>query len=299
MIALAPSARPARHAVAVLVAACVALAGCSGGDDGTPATGDGPLPVRSITITPTPGPRGIFTSFIQQRFDEGSDRAQVRIVNNTDRTLRVRRVGLVWPGYDGGLQRAHTVVNPGATLDIRYLLPAPRCHVDAPAVQPVGVFTTPTGRVRRTMTDDGLRFLARIWQSSCNLERVRRTVRIAWGERWRDDDDAGPRLVGALELARSAGRDPVSVESLQGSVLFDLALAGERTLHRGARRAAVPVDVTPGRCDEHARSQSMQTFTFRLWVRVGRREPAVIVVSPGPRVQARWLAFLDRACEAA
>ena len=297
MTALAPPDRPARHAVAVLVAGCLALAGCSGGDGRGPSGDDGPLPVRSITITPTPGPRGIFTSFIQQRFDEGTDRAQVRIVNNTPRTLRVRRVGLVWPGYDGGLQRAGTVVAPGATLDIRYLLPAPRCDVDAAAVRPIGVFTTPAGRVRRTMTDDGLRFLARIWQGSCDLERVRRTVRVAWGERWRDH--TGPRLVGALELQRSSGRERVTVEGLQGSVLFDLHLAGERTLLPGARRAALPVVVTPGRCDEHARSQSMQTFTFRLWVRVGRRPPAVVVVSPGRPVQTRWLAFLDRACEAA
>lgn len=300
MNVLASLGRTAGHLVPVLVVGCLALTGCSGdGPERGGASADGPLPVRSITITPDPGPPGIFTSFIQQRFDEGSDRAQVRIVNHTGRTLRVRSVGFVWPGYDGGLQRADTVVGPGATLDIRYVLPPPRCGVDAPAVDPVGVFTTPSGRVRRTMTEDGLRFLTRIWRSSCDLERVRRTARIAWGDQWRDGGGAGPHLRGALVLERAAGREPVTVEDLQGSVLFDLALAGESTLAGSAERAAVPVWVTPGRCDQHARSQSMQTFTFRLWVRVGDRDPAVIVVSPGAAAQGRWLAFLDRACEAA
>jgi hypothetical protein len=56
------------------------------------------------------------------------------------------------------------------------------------------------------------------------------------------------------------------------------------------------VEVRPGRCDEHARSQSTQTFVWRFWVQVGERPPVSHIVRPDEPTQERLLAFLDWAC---
>jgi hypothetical protein len=90
----------------------------------------------------------------------------------------------------------------------------------------------------------------------------------------------------------------VVVDSVQGTVLFDLTLPrpGEG-LDEARPSAGVPLVVDPGRCDEHARSQASQPFAFRLWLRIGDEpDPLSVLAVPGRDAQRRLLRFLDLAC---
>ena len=122
---------------------------------------------------------------------------------------------------------------------------------------------------------------------------------VRFDDRWTEGEGTGLEGVmrGRLLLERRQGTEPVEVTQLEGSLLFELGLAGARTLEGDARRAAVPIEVRPGRCDEHGRSQATQTFIFRVWVSVGDSEPLVRNLVPTKRQQARMLAFVDHVCD--
>lgn len=270
------------------------------GDDETPSDGaaEPTEPATPASPTPTELPPGIHLSFIQQRFDEGTRRSQLRVVNNTGRTLHVDRLGVDWAGYPTGLQRADYDVPAGWTIDLRFVLPRPDCASAAGAAPAYAVITTPRqGRVRQPMPDDGMRYLDRLWQTTCNEQRVRRTAEIAFSGPWSEEGSGlSAVLHGRLLLTRQEGVDAVTVDQVQGSVLFELSLPGETVLAADADRVALPLDISPGRCDEHGRSQSTQTFLFRVWFRLGESDPLSVVVTPTGAQQVRLLAFLDRVC---
>lgn len=290
-----PLTRLLATALVSVVLAAVSTA-CTGDSDGQPAEPPGPghstFTLQSEPLTP-----GLRLSFIQQRIHEGSNHAQLRVVNHTDNTLVVRRIGLDWPGYPGGLHRSGETVQAQSTLDLHYWLTRPDCDVDATATPPVGIIVTDRGRFRRTMTPDGVRFLQRIWQAECTQVRFARTASIQLSEDWRPTSHGDePALRGALVLTRRTGADPVVVDEIRGSVLFDLSLAGATELPAGVRRAELPLVVDPGRCDEHARSGSTQTFLWTVWLRVGGGDQLALHLTPTTAQQARLLEFLDEAC---
>jgi hypothetical protein len=234
---------------------------------------------------------------VQQRFDEGTRKAGITLINRSDHAVRVRRVGLDWAGYPAPPQRFRYVVPAGLTVDLKYRLPDPDCdpaHLDA---TPHGVVVTRTGTIRRVLDDAGKRFLRRIWQLSCDQVLLRRTARIEYAGPWRERmDEQGAVLHGSLSLRRLDGRAPVSVTQIQGSPLFDLTVTTPNKLRPGQRRIAVPLKVvTGGRCDEHSRAAVTTPFTFRVWLRIDGR-PVTVIAEPDRRSQVRMYAFLDRAC---
>ncbi len=288
----------AARATGGLLSLLVLVTGCGGGGAERPRSA--PSSPRTITVTPVPLPRGVHLSFVQQRFDEGTRRAQVRVVNGTEHALQVRRVGVDWAGFPLRMHPAAYAVPGRQTVDLRYLLPAADCSpevVDAPMV---GVVETRARTLRRPMAAEGRRFLLRLWRTECNGRRVDRAVDLGYGARWTTQGRGQDAVLrGSLVLTRRGGAAPVTVDQVQGSVLFDLALAGttaERTLAETERRQEVPLEVSAGRCDEHARSQSTQSFLFRTWVRLGDDEPVAVAREPSRRLQSRLLDFLDFAC---
>lgn len=249
-------------------------------------------------------PPGVGLSFIQQRIDEGTRRSQVRVVNGTDHTLRVRSVGVDWAGFPGAAQRAPYRIFSKQTVDLRYLLPRAAC-ADAAGRAPIrGVVTTARNTVRRPMGEDGVRFLTRLWGTECATRRLDAALTVGYGEEWRQVERRGAQvLLGSLLLTRAPGaaqRQPVRVTQLDGSVLFDLALAGsrdQRVLAPGRRSVAVPIVLREGgRCDPHSGSQSTQTFLFRVFLRLGDAEQVARLIAPGPSLQRRLLGFRDRVC---
>jgi hypothetical protein len=287
------------RAVAGSTAALVLAAGCGpgGGDD----EGSTASRTRSISPVPAPSPSprtGIELSFVQQRFDEGTPRANVRVGNHTEDLLRVRSVGVDWPGFPGRPQRVDYDVPGGLTVDLRYVLPRPDCSARAGSAPAQAVVVTRRRTIRQPMPRDGMGFLTRIWRTTCNEQRIARAASVRFDDRWSEGEGTGMDGVmrGSLLLERRQGTEPVEVTQLEGSVLFELGLAGAGRLEGDARRVAVPIEVRPGRCDEHGRSQATQTFVFRVWVSVGDGEPLVLNLVPTRRQQARMLAFLDHVC---
>jgi hypothetical protein len=263
-----------RTRLVALLCAAVVLTGC----EGEPAP-DAAAPSYTPVTLPPPPP-GIAMSFVLQRIWEGTRRADVRILNNTTRALEVRRVGISWPGFPAGTQRRVARVGPGATLDLRYRLPAPDCRAD-PATPAVGVAVTAGRTVRRRVDEAGMRFLTRLWAAACAARKVRRLLDVSLLVPAPGRDEQS--LSATLRLLRRPGAPSPEVEltSVQGTVLFDLA-------------ASV---VGPGRCDEHARSQASQPYTFRFGLLIGDATvPASVVVLPNRSGRVRLLELLDRAC---
>jgi hypothetical protein len=279
-----------RTRLVALLCAAVVLTGC----EGEPAP-DAAAPSYTPVTLPPPPP-GIAMSFVQQRIWEGTRRADVRILNNTTRALEVRRVGISWPGFPAGTQRRVARVGPGATLDLRYRLPAPDCRAD-PATPAVGVAVAAGRTVRRRVDEAGMRFLTRLWTAACAARKVRRLLDVSLLVPAPGRDEQS--LSATLRLLRRPGAPSPEVEltSVQGTVLFDLAASGPTTLAPDSRRAELPIVVDPGRCDEHARSQASQPYTFRFGLLIGDATvPASVVVLPNRSGRVRLLEFLDRAC---
>ncbi len=272
--------------LAVLLAAC-------GGGSGTPQT----RPALT-SRPPAPAPRGIHLSFIQQRFDEGTPRANVRVQNATRRLLRVTSVGVDWPGFPGSPQRVDYPVAGGLTVDLRYVLPRPDCSARAAQAPAYAVAITRRRTIRRAMPRDGMGFLTRLWRTTCNEIHIARAVDIGFADRWEEDGRAGldAAMTAHLLVRRRAGASRVEVTEVDGSLLFDLQQTGSGVLPEGGDRVDVPVRVQPGRCDEHGRSQATQTFIFRVWVSVDGSEPLVRNLVPTRRQQGRMLRFIQHAC---
>ncbi len=289
------------RAVGALVSVALVV-GCGGGPD-RPASAE-PSQSRTVTARPDPLPPGVALSFVQQRFDEGTRRAGVRVTNGGEAALRVRSVGIDWVGFPLRLHRVDYDVPGRSVVDLRYLLPDADCAPAAGRAPATGVAVVReagrTRTLRRPVDAEGRRFLLRLWRSACDARALRRAVEVSYADRWVRDDSAGDGLSaaldGALVLRRRSGEEPVRVDQVQGSVLMDLTLPGGTSLDPGADRAALPLRVRPGRCDEHGRSQSTQTFVWRVWLAVGDAAPRARVVTPTPAQQARLLTFLDSAC---
>jgi hypothetical protein len=151
------------------------------------------------------------------------------------------------------------------------------------------------------MPADGTRFLTRLWRTTCNERRIRQAASVSYGNSWSEEGTGLPAVLhGRLLLTRPEGGQSfsgaVTVDQVQGSVLFELSTPGGTMLPEGASQVSLPLDISPGRCDQHGRSQSTQSFVFRVWLRLADGEPLAEIVQPTRAQQDRLLAFLDHAC---
>ena len=288
------------RSIPTLLVALVLLgtSACAAGSTDEPTASASPRAHRTIVVpTPDPPPRGVHLSFIQQRFDEGTDRAQVRVVNGNLLPVHVKSVGVDWAGYPLRLHAADYDVPGQLTVDLRYVLPRADCSPAAGAAPIRAVAVTRARTIRQPMPPDGARFLHRLWRTECNARKIQRATDVRYSDRWTvEGTGLHSVLHGFIDIRRRQGTEDVSVDQVQGSVLFEMDLPGETTMAGDEDRAAVPVDFSYGRCDEHARSQSTQSFVFRIWLRLGDGEPLAQVVQPTKEQQRRLLRFLDSAC---
>lgn len=290
---------------ATVLALLALVLGACGGPGQAPPPPAAPTSPRTIVVTPIPVPPGVHLSFVQQRIDEGTRRAQIRVVNGTGRWLHVRSVSLDWPGYPAQLQRVDYDVPAGQTVDLRYRLPPAVCTAAVDQAPMGGVAVTDRGVLRRDLTDDGVRFLTRIHGTTCQARLLDAAATVSYGDRWRPATrDGRPVLLGSLVLRRPPDqRRPgpaVGVTQVEGSVLFDLSLpegADALALPPGQRRVALPLLVRDGgRCDPHSRGQSTQTFLFRAFLSLDGGPGISRLMPPAKAQQRLLLRFLDRAC---
>lgn len=240
-------------------------------------------------------PPKVSLSFIQQRIDEGTEKAQLRVINTSGRSLHVTGVGVDWPGYGDFLQDYDTTVAPGQTLDLRILMPPPRCEpTSAPTV---GVLRVSGVTIRDRLDASGRGFLTRMWQRRCNDLTVANGVTLRYTGPWRIVGSGfHARLVGSLELVRGDSTEPIRVPDLQGSVLLTLRLPPPVVLPAGVSSARFPLEMTAQRCDAHGLSQSTQTFYFRASVVFGHARPLRVIRIPDLHTQDRANALLKEAC---
>ena len=137
--------------------------------------------------------------------------------------------------------------------------------------------------------------LRRIFEHDCQRQSMRRAVEVGLSSRWRRSDTGGiPTAEGTLVLTRGATDQPISIASVNGSVLLNLSLADgdQPTMAPGRERLEVPVRVTSsGRCDGHALGGSSQTYALQAGIDIGGDGDPIgvclLYTSPSPRDRTR------------
>ncbi|MET1058893.1 MAG: hypothetical protein ABWX84_04820 [Nocardioides sp.] len=242
-----------------------------------------------------PAPR-VEMSFSQHRIDEGSDRANLRVVNDSDRPAQVTEIGLDSAGYGEHVEDHDSLVQPGQTIDLRMTLPEPVC--DASPTPAYGIVTIAGTRIREKLDTFGQDFVESLWRRTCNLLSVTTVADLAW----RFDYEAvgtgrASYLRGVLGVTRKPGATtPLRVVGMQGSVLFRLQQTARPTLGPDDEQASVPLRLRWGRCDEHAISESSQTFLWKLDISVDGKEPVRITTTVDESDRAPLLDYLKKAC---
>lgn len=245
-------------------------------------------------------PVDLVGSFVQQRTDEGTTRAHVRLTNDGDSTVQVDGVGLLWPGYEDRVYDTDASFRPGATIDLSVELTGRDCAPNDKA---------PRARVRtggRTLTlpldDSGTRALRNVWERACAAEAIADAVDVRFGPDWAlGGRKPGTLLRGTIEVTRRSADGPIALTGFQGSVLLDLEAVRPATpplsLSADHDRATLPVTLgSNGRCDAHALGGSTQTFLLRVLVSVDGAEPQPVILGLDKPTQSRVLAAVHAAC---
>ena len=201
------------------------LAGCSSAEPDGP---DEPAPQVAM-------------SFSQHRVDEGSDRANLRVVNETDRAAQVTEIGLDSEGYGEYVEDHDSTVQPGQTIDLRMTLPEPVC--DASPTPAFGIVTIGGTRVREKLDRFGQDFVESLWRRTLQPavgHHGRRPGLALRPRRGRQRAGVVPR--GSLEVTRKPGTTtPLRVVGMQGSVLFRLQQTARPPLGPGDDEVTVPL----------------------------------------------------------
>ncbi len=268
------------------------MAGCDADpDDAAPPAGE-----SSGDVLP---PDGVSLSFGQLRYDEGTSRAQLRVVNESVDDLTVTGVGLDWPGYGDFVADYETVVEGGRTLDLRFELPEPTCETtDAPVVGRLRVATPDGVRVLADELDEsGTGYVTRIWQRRCDDLRVAQGVELTYGDDWQSvGSGRRARIVGTVTVRRLDDDGPITLRDIRGSVLLELHLPKPLVLDVGDRTATSTLEMQVPRCDQHALVDSSQTFHFEPVFRFGDAETVQVFRIPPPPTREAGQQLLDEAC---
>jgi hypothetical protein len=276
-----------RRAAAALLAVLgpgLLVAGCSDADEG-----DGP---GGLNLD------GVSLSFIQIRLDEGTPNAQLRVVNESDEDLTVTGVGLDWPGFGDFLKDYSTTIVAGRTLDLRFQLPTPTCDpTDDPVVGRLQVADGDgTAEVDDELDESGSGYVTRIWDRWCQEIRATEGVTMTYGDDWTlEGTGRRARLVGEVTLERGDEPGPIALTALRGSVLLELHLPHRPVLPPGTDTVTAPLVIVVPRCDEHALTESSQTFLFLAQFRLGDDQVSAIRQPKGP-TRAAAQRLLDEAC---
>ncbi|RYP87006.1 hypothetical protein EKO23_06930 [Nocardioides guangzhouensis] len=246
---------------------------------------------------PTGPPLDVSLSWSQHRVDEGSARANLRVVNHGGQDLPVTAIGVDSPGYGRYVEDHDSVVPPGQTIDLRMTLPEPVC--DADPVPAYGIVRSGDRIAKERLDPQGQDFLKSLWRRRCNQLSVTNVADLSWD--WGDYEAVGTGrrsyLPGALVVQRVPGTDtPLRVVGMQGSVLFRLEPQARPTLGPDDQRVEVPVRLRWGRCDAHAIGESSQTFLWKVDVKVGDAPPVRITTTVEDAAKAPLLGYLRDAC---
>lgn len=320
-----------RTAIAMLLTSgLLALSGgCDSDTSGSPGDGGSSLSDSSsspVDTSSTPGDtsssgvgrggrdelNGVRVTVVQQRIDEGTRRIAIQVSTDAETSLQVVGVQLKSAGFQLiPATSKDTMFPPGRVIDLTTVYGKPLCGGVDPTKRLSAVLTVDdsagsTSTYEVPVTGEGVGLIRRLHDAECAQFRLRQAASVSYTDFTRARVAGDEVLAGALELERpdkGGSGEVIIIDSLSGSVLFDFRpVAGTKPgfvarLATSAERLRLPVLIgSSGRCDQHARSQSTQTFLFSAYVRVGSGTEHREIMIPSAPLQRQALALLDDVC---
>ncbi|MFF0378375.1 hypothetical protein [Actinoplanes missouriensis] len=283
-------------AISLLLAAC---AGTAAGCTRTPAAGT-PDPTAAA---PAGRPVSISVTAEQWRVHEVNRQLAIALHNNGATPVRVSRVEPDLPSFEGesGVDTDALLPVGGLRVDVPVPFGAGGCNPAEAAASRVVVTARPEGTAdwQRVTLDlpHPNPLLDKLLAADCAAQRVRDSVTLAFGP-WQDLGPDGVR--GSLEITRtSAAVGTVRITELDGNVLYRLAFPRGGTAEVSAARpaAAIPIVVTPLRCDLHAFAEVKKPFEFPVHVALDGREPLAGTVGVDEDDKTALDTMLRRICK--
>ncbi|MEU4564436.1 hypothetical protein AB0F72_39160 [Actinoplanes sp. NPDC023936] len=263
------------------------LAGCTG----TPAgeTTDQPL---NISVTAE-----------QWRVHEVNRQLAIALRNNGTTPVRVSHVAPDLPSFEGESGVGTDALLPvgGLRVDVPVPFGAGGCAPAEAAASRVTVTARPEGATEWQQVTLDLPhpnpLLDKLLAADCAAETVRESVTLAFGA-WQDLGPDGVR--GSLDITRTGdATGTVRITELDGNVLYRLAFPEGGTAEVTAARpaAAIPIVVTPLRCDPHAFAEVKKPFEFPVHVALDGREPLAGTVPVDEDDKTALDTMLRRVCK--
>ena len=245
-------------------------AGCGG------SPGAAPLPELRVALE-------------QSRDNENRHLLQVVLTNDGQTPVEVVRLQLRAAGWTQVAPTARTdVVRPGRRLAFPVEYGTAVCGRDGASTVVVGHRTADGLREAELAVPDDDPLLARLHRRECDLRALGEAVEVAFDDgSWRRRGDVAS---GRLVVRGTGDGAPVTVDAVEGTVVFTLRPGAALPVTATSGGAQVPVTVTASRCDAHALIESKRSYDFPYVARRGGGEPLSVTVRPGPR----GVALLER-----
>ena len=226
-------------------------------------------------------PPGLSVSLEQSRRSEERHLLQVVLDNRGRTEVEAVRLQLRGGGFvDVAPTVREDVVRPGRRIAFPIAYGAADCRRATPAQVVLGHRTADGLRevVLDVPEDDPL--LPRLHARECALRALDEAVEVSFDPAaWRREGDV---VTGRLVLRRRGDAAAVTVDALEGTVLFTLRPGAGLPLTLTTGRAEVPVTVTASRCDVHALIESKRSYDFPYVATLGAGDPLSVTVRPDP-----------------
>ncbi len=269
---------------ALVVTAAATLAGC-GGDE----------PDRTTRSPGVQAPE-LSAEIVQLRRDQVLERVEVAVTNADAREITVERLRLVTPGYEKRPAIAKdSPIAPGTEVNLPWEYGAISCasngtaRIGPPTVH-LRVRTVDGVSDVRLRPKDPERYLERIAERACAVERASREVALRFADEWRaEESDAGVRLHGTL-LAELKVDQLREISQVAGAIMYGLVpdeseeAAPEplALLSPDSPTAEIPVVAYAARCDGHTKGEIKKPYEFLVWVgEPGAEDPLAITPEVG------------------
>jgi hypothetical protein len=264
-----------RAGVAAVVALAIAVvAGCMGTAD--------PEDAERLPLS---------AELLQYRRDQADRVVEVKLHNDSDRTVDVSRLELLTPRFAGSAPVKPALTLAGRdTVDVRVPLRDSVC----------GDFQTGPAVVRIWSADDDTHVdlsvagsdevLEKIRAQECATEAVLEAVPMTWTHWTSGGAGADSYAEAALRLGPASSGHGAVIESLEGTTLFAARATGLPVRLAMSGTVSVPVRFNPQRCDPHAVGESKRGYAFEVAVALdGAPESEAVRVTVSPDDNGRKL----------
>ena len=211
--------------------------------------------------------------------------------------MQFRDLRLQWAGITSEEPHVRsTQVAPGVTFDIRVRQgdavcgDPPRPDSSPPdgaafAVGNASIDGAPPVVVAVPI-DDERAILPKVYERSCQEQRLRWAGELRFGDTWTPSTTAAgkPAVLGTIELRRHESDEALTITQINGSVLLRISAVSPSdpvvTLAPEEDTATVPIRIEQsGNCSAHALIESKKTFIIPIGFAVGDDEPTAYVIT--------------------